>query len=112
MTTLTRLSFISLVAFATLTGCGGGGGGGGGGAAPPVVGVGDIVIDDFAYDLPPSSAVEFTSFEFTAIGGFSIGSFPFTATFSNGNAETRGNTDLYNTGDFAWHILNATVAIG
>ena len=111
MTTFTRLLSIALISFATLTGCGGGGGGGGGGAAapPPAVGVGDIVIDDFTFGFPPDPVV-FTSFEFSMAAPFSIGTSPFTADFLNGEALTRGNTDLYNTGDFAWHIFNNTSA--
>ncbi len=112
MTTFTRLLSIALISFATLTGCGGGGGGGGGGGAaapPPAVGVGDIVIDDFTIGFPPDPVV-FTSFEFSMAAPFSIGTSPFTADFLNGEALTRGNTDLYNTGDFAWHILNNSSA--
>ncbi len=108
MKTLTRFLAVALVSFATLTACGGGGGGGGGGAAtPPVTGVGDIVIDDLMYG--PSPVVS-TSFEFSMAAPFSIGPTGSTATFSNGQALTRGNTALYNTGNFAWHILNATSA--
>ncbi len=76
---------------------------------PPVTGVGDIVIDDFSYGFPPDPVVS-TSFEFSMAAPFSIGPPGSTATFSNGQALTRGNTALYNTGDFAWHILNATSA--
>ncbi len=127
MRTFTRLLAIALVASAALTACGGGGGGGG--ASTPTTplcddddydGVGpctpttplsngDVVIDALAFGLPPSPVVS-TSFEFSAIGGFSIGAFPFTATFSNGNAETRGNQAFYISGLNAWHILNGTSA--
>jgi len=52
----------------------------------------------------------FTSFEFDAVGPFSAGTSPTTATFSNGVAETRGVPEFYMTGDFAWHILVGTSA--
>jgi len=52
----------------------------------------------------------FTSFEFDAVGPFSVGTSPTTATFSNGVAETRGVRAFYITGDFAWHILVGTSA--
>ncbi len=110
MTTLTRVSSIALISFATLTGCGGGGGGGGGAAAPPpAVGVGDIVIDLFTFTFSPTNSVS-TSFELAMTAPFSIGTPPFTADFSSGQALTRGNADLYSEGDFAWHIFNATLA--
>ena len=112
MTTFTRLSSIALISFAMLTGCGGGGGGGGGGVTTPTgpLSNGDVVIDDLTYDLPPSLAVEFTSFEFNLTAPFSIGPTSFTADFSSGRAETRGNTALYITGLNAWHILYNTTA--
>jgi len=47
----------------------------------------------------------FTSFEFNAVGPFSVGASPFTATFSDGVAESRGVGALYQTGAFSWHIL-------
>ncbi len=110
MKTFTRLLAIALVSSATLTACGGGGGGGGGATTPTTpLSNGDVVIDDFTFGLPPSPVV-FTSFEFSATGGFSVGAFPFTATFSNGNAETRGNQAFYISGLNAWHILNGTSA--
>ncbi len=52
----------------------------------------------------------FTSFEFTLNAPFSIGTSPFTATFDNGRAETRGNSTFYRSGDNAWHILLGTMA--
>ncbi len=51
-----------------------------------------------------------TSFEFNATGPFSIGTSPFTATFSSGIAESRGRPDLYSDGRFAWHVLSGTSA--
>ena len=52
----------------------------------------------------------FTSFEFSASGGFVDGRTPYRATYSSGDAQTVGNTALYHSGLFAWHILNGTVA--
>ena len=52
----------------------------------------------------------FTSFEFNATGGFTIGTTPYTATYSNGNAETRGVPAFYISGVNAWHILIGTSA--
>ncbi len=52
----------------------------------------------------------FTSFEFNDSAGFTTGSAPYTAAFSNGNAETRGVPSLYISGLNAWHILTATSA--
>jgi hypothetical protein len=57
-----------------------------------------------------AAADVFTSFEFDAVGPFSVGTSPRTATFSNGVAETRGVPGFYITGDFAWHILVGTSA--
>ena len=52
----------------------------------------------------------FTSFEFNETGPFSVGSAPYTADFSNGNAESRGIPSFYITGLNAWHILIGTSA--
>ena len=57
----------------------------------------------------------FTSFEFSAAGPFSVGVAPFTATYSNGNAESRGIPSFYITGLNSWHVLigtSATVTFG
>jgi hypothetical protein len=57
----------------------------------------------------------FTSFEFTAAGPFSVGVAPFTATYSNGNAESRGIPTFYISGFNSWHVLigtSATVTFG
>jgi hypothetical protein len=96
--------FVTLVA-----GCGGGGGGGGGGGTttPPAQNPGG------AWDGPSVSAAAAdvsTSFEFDATGGFNFGTSPYTVNFSSGNAQTVGNTALYHSGLFAWHILNGTAA--
>ncbi len=80
-----------------LSACGGGGSGGGGTYPPPP-------------PPPPSPGDVFTSFEFNATGPFSVGTSPFTATFSSGNAESRGNSAFYISGDNAWHILIGTSA--
>jgi len=69
--------------------------GGGGGGAPP----------------GQSSCRTNTSFEFNATGPFCIGTSPFTATFSGGVTESRGQADLYSSGNFAWHVLSGTSAI-
>jgi hypothetical protein len=58
----------------------------------------------------PAPADLATSFEFDAVGPFSFGTSPRTATFSNGVAETRGDAGFYVTGDFAWHVLVGTSA--
>ena len=88
--------FGALLLSAFMGACGGGGGGGGGGYRDP----------------PPDqgSPDVFTSFEFNAAGPFSVGTSPFTATFSNGNAETRDVRAFYITGTHAWHILIGTSA--
>jgi len=52
----------------------------------------------------------FTSFEFNAAGPFDVGTTPFRATFSNGNAESRGVPEFYITGANSWHILIGTSA--
>jgi len=57
----------------------------------------------------------FTSFEFAAAGPFSVGVAPFTATYSNGNAESRGIPAFYISGLNSWHVLigtSATVTFG
>jgi len=71
-----------------------GGGGSGVGAAPPA-------------QSPCNSS---TSFEFDATGPFCIGTSPFTATFSSGVTESRGQPGLYSSGNFAWHVLSSTSA--
>ncbi len=38
------------------------------------------------------------------------GTTPYRALYSSGDAQTVGNTSLYHSGLFAWHILNGTVA--
>ena len=60
--------------------------------------------------VTPAPADVTTSFEFDAVGPFSVGTSPRTATFSAGVAETRGATGFYVTGDYAWHILVGTSA--
>jgi hypothetical protein len=51
-----------------------------------------------------------TSFEFNATGPFCIGTSPFTATFSSGVTKSVGQSDLYSSGDFSWHVLSGTSA--
>ncbi len=103
------LCVLSLTAF--FSACGGGGG-----AAPPPPPPPPPAADQ---SLPgqwngeavtPGSPDVSTSFEFNATGPFSIGTSPFTATFSTGEAKTLGRTDLYSEGDFAWHVLSGTFA--
>lgn len=60
--------------------------------------------------VTPAPADVATSFEFDAVGPFSVGTSPRTATFSDGVAETRGAAGFYVTGDHAWHILVGTSA--
>ena len=111
MRTFTRLSSIALISFATLTGCGGGGGGGGGVTTPP-----PPVADQSPSGVWDGQAVTAggpdvtTSFEFNRPGPFTVGTAPFTATFSSGQALTRGNTTFYVDGDNAWHVLVGTPA--
>ena len=64
----------------------------------------------FGTSLSVAAADVFTSFEFNATGGFTIGTTPYTATYSNGNAETRGVPAFYISGVNAWHILVGTSA--
>jgi hypothetical protein len=58
-----------------------------------------------------AAANVFTSFEFNAAGPFTDSSWasPYIATFSAGTAETRGDADLYSTGDFAWHVPSSAI---
>ncbi len=94
------ISLISgaLLLSAFIAACGGGGGGGGNPPPPPPP------------PQPPAACHTSTSFEFNATGPFCIGTAPFTATFSSGNAETRGNPAFYISGVNAWHILSGTSA--
>ncbi len=114
MKTSTRLLSIALVAIATITGCGGGGDGGGAVTPPPAA-------PPPAADQSPSGVWDgqavtqgspdvSTSFEFSDTGPFSVGTSPFTASFSNGNAESRGIPAFYINGFNAWHILTGTAA--
>lgn len=57
-----------------------------------------------------AAADVFTSFEFNASGGFNVGTSPYSANFSNGNAESRGVPQFYITGLNSWHILTGTSA--
>jgi len=86
---------IAMLTLSALMGaCGGGGGGGGGGGAMP----------------DPNACETSTSFEFNATGPFCIGTSPFTATFSSGVTKSVGQSDLYSSGDFSWHVLSGTSA--
>ena len=105
------LVLVSLLLSAFVGACGGGS------AAPPPP----------AGPLPPAAAQDpggiwagqavtaaaadvFTSFEFNAAGPFTVGTAPFRATFSNGNAESRGIPSFYISGANSWHILVGTAA--
>jgi len=113
------LQVISALALSALIG-GCGGGGGGGGAVPPPPPPPPPTAQSPAglwngLAVTAASPDVFTSFEFNANGGFSVGTAPFTAAFSNGNAETRGVPGFYITGLNAWHVLvgtSATVTFG
>ncbi len=109
MKTLTRFLAVALVSFAALTACGGGGGGGGGIITPPVADQSPAGIWN-GQAVTQGAPDVFTSFEFNDTGGFSVGTAPFTATFSSGNAETRNNQAFYISGDNAWHVLVGTPA--
>ncbi len=113
MKTLTRLLAITLVSVVALTACGGGGGGGGGGGVtnppPPVADQSPAGVWN-GQAVTQGAPDVFESFEFNAIGGFPSGTSPFSATYSDGNAETRMVPGFYITGLNAWHILNGTSA--
>ncbi len=68
--------------------------GGGGGTPPP----------------DPSACQTSTSFEFNATGPFCIGTAPHIARFSSGVTKSVGQSDLYSSGDFSWHVLSGTSA--
>ncbi len=114
MKTVTRLLAIALVAFATLTACGRSDDGGI--IAPPPSGSTQSpsgVWGGQAVTLNgPDVSTSFEDNEVTngGVGPFSVGASPFTATFSDGNAEERGEPSFYITGDNAWHVLVGTSA--
>ena len=88
---------------------------GGGGAAPPPPHPppsADRSLNGLwiGTSLGETAADVLTDFEFTAIGGFSVGTPPYTATFSNGNAETSGDPAFHISGISAWHVLVGTTA--
>ncbi len=60
--------------------------------------------------MSQAAADVFENFEFSATGGFERGTTPYRATYSNGNAETRGVPAFYISGLNAWHILVGTLA--
>ncbi len=92
------------------------GGGGGGGAPPPPPPPPPPPVTQnpgglwFAQLVSTPAPDVFTSFEFNASGGFPTGIAPYTANFSNGNAETRGILEFYKSGSNSWHILVGTSA--
>ena len=89
-------------------------GGGGGAAPPPLAGPPPAAQDPggiwAGQSVTAASPDVFTSFEFNATGPFTVGTTPFRATFSNGNAESRGIPSFYITGANSWHILIGTSA--
>ena len=102
-TTFVALLFVTLVA-----GCGGGGG-----AAAPSPTPTPAQSPSGAWGGPSvtvAAADVFTSFEFSATGGFTTGATPYRSTYSSGDAQTIGDTALYHSGLNAWHILNGSVA--
>ena len=121
MKTFTRLLVIALVAFATLTACGRSDDGGI--IAPPPSGANQPPSGSNqspsgiwrGQAVTPSGPDVSTSFEDNevtngGVGPFSVGTSPFTATFSNGVAEKRGEPSFYISGDNAWHIVVGTFA--
>ena len=117
MKTITHVLSIALVSMAILTGCGGGtinlGPIFGGGMPPPPPPPPAAQNPGGVWDgqnVSAAAADVFESFEFNATGGFVRGTTPYTATYSNGNAETRGVPAFYISGDNAWHILIGTSA--
>jgi len=105
-------SFVAIVSLAFITFLAGCGGGGRGIVTPPPpppppptpmsaagIWVGQAVTPDVA-DIS-------TSFEFNDSDGFVLGNAPFTADFSGGVTETRGNGALYTDGSFSWHVNTA-----
>ncbi len=96
------------------------GGGGGGGSPPPqsppppppppppvTQNPGGLW---FAQLVSTAAPDVYTSFEFDETAGFTTGTAPYTANFSNGNAETRMIPGFYINGLNAWHILVGTSA--
>jgi hypothetical protein len=57
-----------------------------------------------------AAADVFTSFETPATGGFSVGTSPYAADFSSGNAQTIGNLAFYISGTHSWHVPVGTAA--
>ncbi len=114
MKTVTRLLAIALVAFATLTACGRSDDGGI--ITPPPFGVtqpsSGVWRGQAVTPNGPDVSTSFEDNEVTngGVGPFSVGASPFTATFSDGNAEERGEPSFYITGDNAWHVLVGTSA--
>lgn len=111
---------IAIIATLTLSvlisACGGGGGGGSPPPqSPPPPPPPPPVTQNpgglwFAQLVSMPAPDVFTSFEFNDSAGFTTGSAPYTANFSNGNAETRGVLEFYRSGVNAWHIIVNTSA--
>lgn len=111
------IAIIATLALSVLiSACGGGGGGGSPPPqSPPPPPPPPPVTQNpgglwFAQLVSMPAPDVFTSFEFNDNAGFTTGSAPYTATFSNGNAETRGILAFYISGLNAWHILVGTSA--
>ena len=91
------------------------GGGGGSSPPPPPPPPPPAVTQNpgglwFAQLVSTPAPNVFTSFEFNDSAGFTTGTAPYMATFSNGNAETRMVPGFYISGLNAWHILVGTSA--
>ena len=105
----------ALVLSALIGACGGGGGGGAAPTPPPPPPPPPPAAQDAGgvwdgQNVSVAAADVFESFEFNATGGFVRGTTPYRATYSNGNAETRGVPAFYISGVNAWHILSGTSA--
>ena len=109
-----RLSFgtgLLLVSLFLMAGCGGGGGDNAAVPPPPTPTPAQSAAGSWnGQSVTAVAADVFTSFEFNASGPFSVGSTPYTATFSNGNAESRGIPSFYISGLNSWHVLVGTSA--
>ncbi len=114
MKTFTRVLAIALVAFATLTACGRSDDGSITAPPPsgPIQSPSGVWRGQSVTRSSPDVPTSFEDNEVTngGVGPFSVGTSPFTATFSNGVAEERGEPSFYISGDNAWHIVVGTFA--
>ncbi len=107
--TITTLTLSVLI-----SACGGSSGGGAAPPPPPPPPPPPVTQNPgglwFAQLVSSAAPDVFTSFEFNDSAGFTTGIAPYTANFSNGNAETRMIPGFYISGLNAWHILIGTSA--